>query len=281
MLTWFYATLYSRQHELDGFIPREAIENLPKPANKIAYAEKLAGPKVGLFEPHEGGWFILKYEEWNETKAEISERRKAAAEASKRWRGKGHHASRETSVMHDATITSDSHQGLVPVSPSVSSSLPERVQGEGDADPRPASGRLPEGVVRFERDFWTAAYERAVDAVKGGERWTFPQKAFSALRAVVETHCRGEDRRNIAGWIETDVAAFVRALLDSGADEKFYSLYGPDGLLKWHNEGRPGIRRVTSCEPEDIDTPLPPPPMDAEANKAAGDELLAALARMG
>ena len=58
---------------------------------------------------------------------------------------------------------------------------------------------------------------------------------MSALADVIQAHCLGEDKQNIDAWIENDVRAFVRSIKVMNQDPRFWSGFGPDGLLKWHN----------------------------------------------
>lgn len=154
MLTWFWAGLHSRKYELDGFISDEAIENLPKPANSPAWAKKLSSERVGLFERREGGYQILRYEEWNETKEEISRRREGTKERMRKLRD----GSGDAAVTPNVTRNIDQTEAVtvggthgarapdVPVSVSVISESgdPEGMQGEAPvvADERP-SGVVP------------------------------------------------------------------------------------------------------------------------------------------
>jgi hypothetical protein len=147
-----------------------------------------------------------------------------------------------------------------------------------DVEQRPRSGPLPPSVIAFERRAWIAAYERAVDDVRGPdfERWAFPAKAFSALVSVAEKHCHGENRKAIDRWVERDVSEFVRAVLALNEDpRKLWSGFGPDGLQKWHNDGRPGmVREAPRFVPP---PPLPPPPMTADEMARAATRALEAL----
>ena len=95
----------------------------------------------------------------------------------------------------------------------------------------PGTGPLPDGVVLFEKKAWVEAYTEAVKAA-GYPTFTFPAKAFSALRAVVEGLCVGEDRKDIPAWITRDVAGFMAAIRKD--DPRVWSAFSPDGLQRWH-----------------------------------------------
>ena len=69
---WTAATCYSRARELDGFCPADAVEHFVTAESVYQLVE------VGLFtkETRDGisGFRVLKFDEFNETKAEIDER---------------------------------------------------------------------------------------------------------------------------------------------------------------------------------------------------------------
>jgi hypothetical protein len=132
---------------------------------------------------------------------------------------------------------------------------------------KPETGRLPKPVVAFERTFWISGYERAVDDERGPkhDKYVFPDKAFSALVSVVEKHCEGDDRQKIDQWVYGRVRQFVRAVLDGPKESWVWSSLGPDGLLKWHNEGRPGFKKPKKS---------PPPPPPAAAPRSPEETLL-------
>lgn len=149
-----------------------------------------------------------------------------------------------TSLVTDARVTEPRARALIS-SPSLSDSVSDLERDPGGllgASPAPvatASGRLPDGIVNFEREAWVSAYERAVTQVVG-DVWTFPRKQISAMRSVVEAHCLGDFRRDIQAWIAGDVAAFVTAVRSFDPRAGVWSGFGPDGWLKWHNEQCPG-----------------------------------------
>ena len=107
------------------------------------------------------------------------------------------------------------------------------------------AGSLPDNFVRLDRPFWVERYKVAVSRVTGSP-YVFPEKAFGALRSVVETHCVGEARKDIPAWVERVVGEFARAVKGKA---QFYSSFGPDGLLKWHNEPRAAAAAVAPARP--------------------------------
>lgn len=233
---------------------------------------------------------VLRYSPRNQLKKDIVMARKSAQARMKVVRANKPRTSVERSVNESRTF--GEQPGDVPTSTSIYRDQkeerdPEAIAGATGAavDPRPAGGKLPDHIVAFEKNVWTEAYERGVDRAKGGEPFGFPTKAFSALRAVVEKHCRGADRRNIGAWIERDAFEFVSAVIDSDdLEPKFFSDFGPDGLLKWHNKERPGLLRALARlapSADDVDEPIEPRPMSDDEIDRAGNDVLEMLAAMG
>lgn len=79
MATWQWALLYSREQELDGFIPRASMR-LAWVGEKQGLLDAARLVLVGLFAVAEGGWRLLRYEAKNETKETIGVRRGEARE---------------------------------------------------------------------------------------------------------------------------------------------------------------------------------------------------------
>lgn len=275
---WTAALCYSRGAELDGLCPIEAIETMATDELidwlvTVGLFRRVTLDGIGHVE-------VLKYAEHNETKVEIEKRRNATkkrvAEYRKQRGNAGCNAVRNAHGNADVTgagivsvpgSDSDSVSDLsLPLAVSLSAAS-ATAGGSGLREPEaqpfateppsevvrihpeqaPAvapSGKLPDGVVSFEKSAWVAAYERAVDKARGPhvERYSFPTKQFAALRAVVEKHCLGEDRKRIDAWIERDVAEFVDVVSD---DEPLirWGNFGPDGWQKWHNADRRGLAK--------------------------------------
>ncbi len=262
--TWLVALLYTRREELDGFVPADEIEHL-------ATADIVRDlVEVGLFSAEEKdgvhGFRVLKYEVWNETKRDVERRLKGD-----RMRKKSKPAPARRQPDSSAyPPTSGSIPDGIPKLPvgipptetetETETQIPRKAPQQTDPipvaetkpEPVPATGRLPDWHANVEREHWIAAYERAVVAARGGpEPWSFPRKALNALRSVVEAYCTGEARKNVPEWIERDVGAFVRAVGTLDTPVSIWSAYGPDGLQKWHNEGRPGAPGKASTNPYD------------------------------
>lgn len=180
-------------------------------------------------------------------------------------------------------------------SPQVSASdgaLPLARSGGETSDHRPPitdpegpgvpSGRIPDQYVKLQRPYWEQTYCRAVDEARGPKAvaYTFPGVKFSALRSVVDTHCLGDDRKQIDRWIERDVGEFSRAVMRDEPDPKIIlDAYSPDRLLAWHNAGKPGHR----VRPVLVDPPPPAaPPLTTEQsaeNVARVQKLLGGVGR--
>ena len=200
------------------------------------------------------GYEIHDFLDYNPSRAEVESKRAANARKQAKSREK-----RKNGVRSPSNVT-----GQSPVTLPASASLPDPdphleqdpcvssdVSSSEITDPTcqlaveaqqqlPPTGRLPDGVVAFERSFWVAAYERAVAEAGGGAGWSMPQKQIAALRAVIESRSTGEERRDIGAWIDREVREFVRSVLCLRVPVGIYSAFGPDGLQRWYNEGRPG-----------------------------------------
>jgi hypothetical protein len=83
--TWTWMVLYSRKAELDGFVPGEALR-LAGRGEEAARRDVAVLLEVGLVETTDGGWRVLRYEEWNETREEIASRREATRTRVRNWR---------------------------------------------------------------------------------------------------------------------------------------------------------------------------------------------------
>lgn len=258
---WAAALCYSRGEELDGHLPAEAVGLIlalgDRDARKLA--DRLCLASVDLFKSDgAGGYWILKYDEFNETKAQIEQRR---AQTRKRV---GKHRSNAASNAVTNIVTNASGNGNVPGSGSVSSEISSSeirdptCQVAVEAQPLPPTGRLPDGVVAFERPFWVAAYERAVIEARGDPGWVMPQKQVGALRAVIESRAGAEERKDLGAWIDREVREFVRSVLCLGVPFGIYSAFAPDGLQRWYNEGRPGRDGEPSATRMRASVPLQP-----------------------
>jgi hypothetical protein len=87
-----------------------------------------------------------------------------------------------------------------------------------------------------------------------GEDHAFRSVEFADLRTAVETHCKGDDRRDIPAWIRRTAAEFVKAVQHVDGGAKFYAGNGPSAMIRWYNaSGRPGkIAAVKRAAPNPI-----------------------------
>jgi hypothetical protein len=124
---WLCALTYCRDHLTDGFVPEAAMMGFcGGKENKKAVKLLLS---AGLIDRAPGGYFLSKYADKNDTKAQVEE----AIEAS-RNRVRNHRMKRGGNG--DVTrFTSDLCNANVPPSPSLLSSLSERGEPERGPDP--------------------------------------------------------------------------------------------------------------------------------------------------
>jgi hypothetical protein len=201
----------------------------------------------GLWDRTDDGYEIHDFLEYNPSRAEVESKRSREAQRQDEYRKSRTKSRRDTPSSNGVSHTvNTSLPDPVPLKEIPPTPLVQIVR---DPEPeKPASGPLPDGTVNFERTQWVAAYERAVSSGIGGP-WSFPKKAMSGLRSVVEAHCVGPDRKNMAAWVERDVGEFVRAIHALDQKPAFWSSFGPDGLQRWHNEQRPGREATASASP--------------------------------
>lgn len=235
---WLVATCFSRERELDGFCPAEALDGYARPES----LQNLIS--VGLFAESEKngvrGYTVVKFAEFNETKDEITSRlekdraRKAARKA-------GHFPPGirpEDARKADSGLGSGIGSGI-----GIGSEITDhrsKTVGEGP---------LPTSALTQEK-FWKAAYERGVDAERpktlasygfpAGKLW------FDKLVAVVEKRCTGEARQDIDRWIEQSVREFMRATKYDRQESTAKDPCGPDYWEAWHG------KRQVPTNPQEI-----------------------------
>lgn len=88
MATWTWGLLYVREQETDGVIHAEALERSWCPKEAKAHAATLV--LVGLWEKHDEGWRICRYEDKNDTKKVIAENRQRVRERVAQFRRNSH-----------------------------------------------------------------------------------------------------------------------------------------------------------------------------------------------
>lgn len=87
MATWAWALVYTREQELDGFVPSEALR-LSWVGEKQAKKDmaRLCEVELASLDPERDGWVLARYSAKNETKAEIDSRRKETRERVAKYR---------------------------------------------------------------------------------------------------------------------------------------------------------------------------------------------------
>lgn len=260
---WIRCLCYSREHELDGFVPKEAIHTFPgHPRRKMALVKRLV--EVGLLEDQEGGYSVPKYaSKGNETKAMIAERKQKNTERQREFRER--EASRN--APRNALLT----RARAPGSGSSSDlDLGERGEvqegGEPEAAPEPPTEASPR-----EQDY-QRAYERGVAEGKGSP-YAMPENQRAALHQAILAHAKdreGKARRgeDLLRWITSQARQFAAFVQKKPDELKFWSGYGPRGWLKWLNETP--IRRLPRPAPandvrppEPIPIAAPEPPLES------------------
>lgn len=230
-----YCVIFSRLNELDGFVPTKAAER-GWSGDFVANRERLellCSDAVGYMAKVDGGYRILKYEEFNQTKADIEEDRKSARDRMRSVRAN----SRRTSAEHVSNKQRTCRERSVNVPNSNSISDPER-----DMDPeREAVTALPDWVQARDVEYMTA-YVRGIESGKAGT-YVFPMDSAAlyelrrALTAFAKKRATGQPIKGneLLSWIEAAAHDFASSITSSGKAQ-FYSSYGPRGFVKWLNE---------------------------------------------
>ena len=266
---WLAMACYSRSHLTDGRVPKKYAFGLwGDPRNGDRLVDMVTNALLAEDGEH---YVILRYAPRNQTREMVDDAKRKQRKRMSDWRAEQARKKAVAEANGNGVVTRDerstndvchmSSDGVVPTSTSTSTLRSEISEGEHEREPEepameptPPTGRLPDWLINVEREQWVAAYERGVMSSRGSdakEPWSLPRKALNALRSVVEAHCCGEARKNIPEWIERDVGAFVRAVGNLDKPVSFWSALGPDGLQKWHNEGRPGAQGAPSANPYD------------------------------
>lgn len=227
---WLWCLLYTREYELDGFVPLEAMRtswSLDWKCN----AEKLV--EVGLMVESEGGYSLTGYDQKNETKEEIDRRRELTKKRVQRFRQV---ASGNASVTHHVTHPCNA---TVPDSDS-DSDLSEGESEGGALAPEPTKAERLANRESLYRD----AYQRGISAGKGGG---FAMNRFQQgeLNQAIATHGRsqkpGRKGQALRGdellrWLEAAATDFAEWLAKRPDKIGFYSSFEPRGFLKFLNE---------------------------------------------
>lgn len=153
MSTWLWALLYVREQETDGVVPDIALR-LAWAGEKEARRHADALVLVGLWEVHEDGWRICRYDVKNETREAIASRRKDTRERVSKFRNGSRNT--EGNALHGVDVTTGTAVA-VPGSDSGSGSDLRSREGERErgptsvvqrvADPQAAPPEWLDGVL--------------------------------------------------------------------------------------------------------------------------------------
>ncbi len=240
---WTFLTLYSRLHELDGFVPQQIAERgwgggLRANRNLL---KRLSSPSVNLVSssshPLLGpGFIVLKYEEFNDTKADVADRRARTNARVQQFRNGD--VTRYKGVTRD--VTSGVTNAFVPVSVSISDVV---VSSDPDPDLPPAPGSEPRKLTNDER--YMGAYVRGIEAGKRGPYEPPGTLADQGMlnRALARFGRAGDGKalrgEALLGWIEDAASDFatdvVRKTREDPQQIEFFSGLACKGFVRWLN----------------------------------------------
>jgi hypothetical protein len=265
MATWLWALLYTRRHELDGFVPDSALRGAWV-SEEVARAHARVLADCGLFSPADGGWHIVRYAEKNESRADIEARREFERKRKQDQRkrrspsrdpdqSQSHSQSQSQSQSQDNTR--DSHRSSHPVSHALSHPLSQR-----DSAPAAASS-----VRRIDKapivEIGTAGSAEAaiafVDALAsaGAPRGPVRDRAeFQAIVDAINANLRADGtvlgaiaamRTKVVAWVDPERAPYA-------------SGWSGQAFAKWARAGFPAVAR----KPAFTKPPPPPPPKELQ-----------------
>lgn len=174
MSTWLWGLLYTREQELDGFVPESALRGAwvgEKMAKR--HAEKLCS--VGLWQPADGGWKVARYADKNETKQEVADRR--AFERDRKQKARASRLSSSDCPTGTPTGTSTGRPGSGSGS-EISRSRARPWLAVVPPPPAPYHGANAEAEATRER------WARESDAATPEERTAAAQAAMDKLRSL-------------------------------------------------------------------------------------------------
>lgn len=204
---FFYAVMYARDQETDGFVPRGAIVAAwGDGAASLKVAAKLV--RVGLLEEVEGGYRVVNYAAKNETKAQIQKRRDAEARRKATYREGlksdvvpvGH----DTGHPRVSPVTSGSGSGS-----DSDSDLSSGSEIAREAPPDPPRVDDPGG-------FLPGAWLMGLSAAVPGPKTRLAPHDVRSLIALAEAHSGGLRGQALLAWVEATATEFARA-----ADPRF------------------------------------------------------------
>ena len=214
---------YSRLNELDGFVPRSICERgwSGKAIQNRKRIETLLSPGVGFIVPHRhdrlgDGYMILKYDEFNDLKAEIDARRQT---------------SRVRKARFDAKKRNTKNADVTRYSPVPSLSLSVSLS---EKDPLATEATEPRKLGSLDR--YALAYAEG-QTEASGQPFTPPSgNDAGPLGTMALTHAKGLRGEKLLAWYRETSAAYRRA--QSGAAQ-FQGGFRPTKCLEWLNAGRP------------------------------------------
>lgn len=229
MATWTWGLLYSREQELDGFVPASAL--------RLSWVGEAAATKhmaslvaSGLVVVVDGGWRLLNYEAKNETKAQIDARRKADRDRKRPPKG----IAPESSPTSTRTPHGFPPQGIPDSdSDSDSGSDPEGVQGEEPSAVRPSLVKYREAYCEGIREGTGSPYA-----------WTNSRYDDEQLGTAIATFGRtraGHAHRGdkLLAWIRAAASDFAEHVVALPPDQaKYWSHFGPKGFVRFLNQDR-------------------------------------------
>ena len=163
---WVWGNLYSRDHQTDGALPRDAVLATawgagPRRKANLKVAAKLV--TVGLWHVTDGGWAVTNYAAKNDTKAVISARKQQTNDRVKRFRNALQSRGRNASV-------------------------PDLEESESESE------SLKEKDLSVGEPTLSAVNKNALDEIY--EHWLDHRKAFSPRSGRISMIAR--DRKNLA-----------------------------------------------------------------------------------
>lgn len=245
---WACGLAYACRYLTDGFLPRAAVARFGGPKG-IKTASELVDS--GLWSEVNGGYSIINYLEYNQSKSNVESTRKVKQDAGKRGasaRSRSHvPAQAEPKQLLEQSLSSASTSAQPPSHPIPSHPDPPIPPGGVAAGPESVPPETSDSELERDReDDYREAYEAGIAAGKGVERFAMPRKQAGELHQAMLAYARGgKTGKLLRGprcleWIRVFAEEFARWLAKEARDKPqmagFYSGYGPTGFLKWLNE---------------------------------------------
>lgn len=232
MATWTWGLLYARDQETDGFVPALALRGAWV-GEKVALQQAKRLVQVGLWmvDDERDGWRICRYDQKNDTKAAIEQRRQETRERVARFR-----EARNASVTRYTDAGNGVSNGVVPGSGSPSGSGSDSSSGrdpEPDRSPTPIRWQVGTAGSQRARN----VFEDAVTVATGGT-FALSTAPFHDrdLCLVLNKHGpKGLPPETVLAWLGDTVQAWVDATAETEERK-------PGRLNDWLNAKRPNRR---------------------------------------